>query len=59
MVLDSIVNYGTHPISKKTLAGFKISGTIKRTDFGIAASTPAAMLGDEVVIVANTQFAKN
>ena len=59
VILDAIVNYGTHPMSKKTLAGFKISGTIKRTDFGISTSTPAAMLGDEVVIVANAQFAKN
>ena len=59
VVLDASVNYGTHPMSKKTLAGFKISGTIKRTDFGIAATTPAAMLGDEVLIVANAQFAKN
>ena len=59
VILDAIVNYGTHPVTKKTLAGFKISGLIKRTDFGIAATTPAAMLGDEVVIVANAQFAKN
>jgi len=46
-------------MTKKEVAGFKITGTIKRTDFGIATTTPSAMLGDEVAIVANAQFAKN
>ena len=59
IILEGVANYGTHPMSKKTLAGFKVTGTIKRTDFGIATSTPTAMLGDEVNIVANAQFAKN
>jgi len=59
VVLEAIVNYGTHPMTKKTVAGFKITGTIKRTDFGIATTTPSAMLGDEVAIVANAQFAKD
>lgn len=59
ITLEAIANYGVHPMSKKTLAGFKVTGTIKRSDFGIAPSMPAAMLGDEVNIVANTQFAKN
>jgi len=57
--LEAIANYATHPMTKKSLTGFKVTGTIKRTDFGIAVSTPAAMLGDEVNIVANAQFAKN
>jgi polyisoprenoid-binding protein YceI len=57
--LEAIANYATHPMTKKNLAGFKVTGTIKRTDFGIAVSTPAEMLGDEVHIVANTQFAKD
>jgi len=59
ITLEAIANYGVHPMSKKTLAGFKVTGTIKRSDFGIAPSMPPAMLGDEVNIVANTQFAKN
>ena len=59
VVLEAIANYGTHPMTKKEVAGFKITGTIKRTDFGIATTTPSAMLGDEVAIVANAQFAKN
>jgi polyisoprenoid-binding protein YceI len=46
-------------MSKKTIAGFKITGTIKRSDFGIAPSMPAAMLSDEVALNANTEFAKD
>jgi polyisoprenoid-binding protein YceI len=59
IVLEAVARYGTHPMSKKTLAGFKVTGTIKRSDFGIASSTPVAMLNDEVSIVANAQYAKD
>lgn len=47
-----------HPYTKKTIAGFKVNGTIKRSDFGIAASTPAAALSDEVEITTNAEFIK-
>ena len=47
-----------HPYNKKTVAGFKISGTVKRTDFGVGSSTPAAIVGDEIVINANAEFVK-
>jgi polyisoprenoid-binding protein YceI len=47
-----------HPMNKKQVAGFKVTGTIKRTDFNIASSTPSAMLGDEVTIIANGEFQK-
>jgi len=45
-------------MSKKTVAGFKISGTIKRSDFGIAPSFPVAALSDEVKLNANAEFVK-
>ena len=48
----------TNPMSKKTEAGFKFTGTIKRSDFGIAAAMPATMLGDEVTITGNGEFVK-
>jgi polyisoprenoid-binding protein YceI len=59
VVLD-VVSNGTavHPYTKKTIGGFKVTGVIKRTDFGIAAETPAAMLSDEVTLTANTEFVK-
>ena len=47
-----------NPMSKKTVAGFKVTGTIKRTDFGIGANFPTAMLSDEVALDANTEFVK-
>jgi polyisoprenoid-binding protein YceI len=59
VTLNAIYN-GTivNPMSKKTVAGFKVTGTIKRTDFGIGTTFPAAMLSDEVALDANTEFVK-
>jgi polyisoprenoid-binding protein YceI len=48
----------TNPMSKKDDAGFKLTGTINRKDFGIASSAPSAMLSDDVTINANGEFAK-
>ncbi|HLZ88613.1 MAG TPA: YceI family protein [Puia sp.] len=48
----------TNPMNKKTVAGFRVTGTIKRNDFGIGAGFPTAMLSDEVTLVANTEFVK-
>lgn len=60
VVLDVTLNGTTvNPMSKKTMAGFAITGIIKRSDFGIATSFPAAMLGDEVKLIANAEFAKD
>lgn len=46
-------------MNKKPVAGFKISGTINRKDFGVGTGFGAAMLSDEVALVANTEFDKN
>jgi polyisoprenoid-binding protein YceI len=56
---DVTVNMGYDDYSKKTLTGMKAVGVIKRTDFGIAASTPSKMLSDEVTLKANLVFVKN
>ena len=58
--LDVVFN-GTveNPMSKKTMAGFNISGVIKRSEFGIATGMPATMLGDGVALQASTEFAKD
>jgi polyisoprenoid-binding protein YceI len=47
-----------HPYNKKTIAGFKVSGTVKRSDFSIGGSTPGAIVSDEVSLNANTEFVK-
>jgi polyisoprenoid-binding protein YceI len=53
--------YGTaiHPYIKKTVAGFKATAKINRTEFGIGSSTPAAIVGDEIQIEANFEMIKN
>jgi polyisoprenoid-binding protein YceI len=47
------------PMNKKTVAGFKVTGTIKRSDFGIATSFPPNMLADDVMLNANAEFVKD
>lgn len=47
-----------NPMSKKATAGFKITGTIKRSDFNVGTSFPEAMLSDAVLLDANTEFTK-
>jgi polyisoprenoid-binding protein YceI len=60
VVLDVVFN-GTaiHPYTKKTVAGFKITGIIKRTDFAFGSKFPEAVLSDEVAIRANAEFIKD
>lgn len=58
VTLDAAGKQAVHPVTNKTMAGFKVSTVIKRSDFGIATTTPSTMLSDEVRISANVQFAK-
>ena len=48
-----------HPYTKKTIGAFKVTGIIKRSDFGIGAGTPSGVVSDEVTLTANTEFAKD
>lgn len=43
----------------KTVAGFKVTGEIKRSDFGIGGAFANIMLGDEITITANGEFTKS
>ena len=45
-----------NPMTKKPTAGFKLSGTIKRSDHGIGSGFPAPLLSDEVEIMVNAEF---
>ncbi len=56
--LEVIASQSTQPWDKKQIVGFKVNGTIKRSDFGISPTTPEAILSDEVAIIANVIFAK-
>lgn len=56
VILDAFVRTGVG-MHNKPAAGFKISGIIIRTDFGIT-KYPAALLGDEIALNANGEFDK-
>lgn len=60
VTLDATFN-GTavHPYNKKTIAGFRVGGVIKRSDFTVGAATPAAVVGDDVTLLAKAEFIKN
>ncbi|MFA6087932.1 YceI family protein [Mucilaginibacter sp.] len=45
----------TNPVSK---AGFKVTGTIKRSDFAFGSKFSSPVLSDEVTLTANGEFAK-
>jgi len=46
-------------MNKKPVAGFKISGTFNRKDFGVGTGFGSAMLSDDITVIANTEFGKN
>ncbi len=46
-------------MSKKAIFGFHITGSVKRSDYGIGAKTPEAMVSDVVKIVADAEFSKD
>ncbi len=51
-----ILGVGTHPMSKKAVAGFVAEVVIKRSDFGVNNWTDAAgVLGDEVTVRLNIE----
>jgi polyisoprenoid-binding protein YceI len=58
--LDAVlIGKAVHPQSKKDMVGFKVSGTIKRSDFGIATGFPTAALADEVALAGDFEFIKD
>lgn len=59
VILTAVARLGTNPMSKKTIAGFKITGKLNRSDFKIGDGVPSAIVSDEVLIDANAEFIKN
>ena len=47
-----------NPMTKKPVSGFQVTGTIKRSDFGVGTGFPPPMLSDEVRIKADGEFTK-
>jgi polyisoprenoid-binding protein YceI len=56
--LEVIVNTGVNPFNKKNIAGFKVTGKVKRADFGIGEKIPGTVVSDEVEIRSNVEFVK-
>ena len=48
----------TNPMNKKPTAGFQLTGTLKRSDFGVGPKFPAPVISDEVQIKADGEFTK-
>jgi polyisoprenoid-binding protein YceI len=60
VTFDAVYNGSTvNPMSKKTMAGFTVTGNVKRSDFGVGASMPEAMLSENVKLKANFEFSKD
>jgi polyisoprenoid-binding protein YceI len=59
VVLDAVLRGTTVNQSKKTVAGFKVTGTIRRADYALGTKYPNAMLSDEIALNANTEFVQN
>ena len=47
-----------NPQNKATTAGFKVTGTIKRSDFGVGPNFPPPMIGDEIAIQVDGELIK-
>ena len=54
--LDVTGNVVKHPMKDIFIAGFKIKGTLNRSDFKFGGTFPAIVLSDEVTINANVEF---
>jgi polyisoprenoid-binding protein YceI len=59
VTLTAVARTGVNPMNKKNIAGFKITGKVKRLDFGIGSGSPTAIISDEVLINANAEFSKD
>jgi polyisoprenoid-binding protein YceI len=60
VILDALVRIPPAEVGlTKTVVGFKVTGIIRRSDFNIGSGFANVMLGDEVTITANGEFARN
>ena len=59
IVLDVVFNGFAVTMSKKQTAGFRVSGNVKRSDFGIGGTPTETGVSDEIKIWANVEVGKN
>jgi polyisoprenoid-binding protein YceI len=58
VTLDGTLNGVSTNKAGKKIAGFKFTGTLNRTAFGVG-SMPAAVVGEEIELKANGEFVQN
>ena len=56
---EAMIRSGVNPMSKKTVVGVKVNGTVNRSTFGIGASMPGTMLSEDVVVRGSAEFSKD
>ena len=56
---DAVIRSGVNPMSKKTVVGVKVSGTVNRSTFGIGEKMPGTMLSEDVVVRGSAEFSKD
>ncbi len=56
--LDAVIRMGKN-MKGEPVAGMKITGKLNRKNFEVGSATPAAMLSEEISIIANGEFSKN
>ncbi len=56
--LTATARFSDHPMTKKRIAGVKVTGTIDRTQFGVGGGMGGATLSNNVEITANAEFAQ-
>jgi polyisoprenoid-binding protein YceI len=54
----TLMGTGENPRNQKKMVGFKATGSIKRTDFGVG-SMPTLMVSEEVLLRASGEFVKD
>jgi polyisoprenoid-binding protein YceI len=56
---DAVIRSGVNPMSKKTVVGVKVSGTVNRSTFGVGEKMPGTMLSEDVVVRGSAEFSKD
>jgi len=56
---DAVIRSGVNPMSKKTVVGVKVSGTVNRSTFGIGEKMPGTMLSEDVIVRGSAEFSKD
>lgn len=60
VTLDVVYNGNViNPMNNKDTFGFKITGVLKRSDFGLGSNFPEIVISENIQIIANAEFSPN